>query len=82
MNFTGALSEIELESLQTRQNRVGLTRNTTYLPLPAHDSAAGASAAHRCESWLDGDNGTADDLSNAVTADATDTLRAGECIFE
>lgn len=52
------------------------------LPLPAHDSAAGAAAAHRCDSWLDGDDGTADDLSNTVTADATDTFGAGKSIFQ
>lgn len=79
----------------TRKNTLGdfpslenLTRlsvneaDREFLPAPAHDSAAGTAAAHRCESWLDGNHGTADDLSNAVAADATDTLRAGECILE
>jgi hypothetical protein len=52
-----------------------------FLPSPAHDSAAGTAAAHRCDSWLDGNHGTADDLSNAVAADATDTLGTRECVF-
>lgn len=34
-------------------------------PLASHDSAAGTPASHRCESWL-GEDGTRDDLANAV----------------
>ena len=52
------------------------------LPLSAHDSAAGAAASHRCITWLDGDHGTADDLSHAITADATNALGASESVFQ
>ena len=52
------------------------------LPFSAHDSAAGASASHRCESWLDGNHWTTDDLSHAVAADTRNALGAGECILE
>jgi len=46
------------------------------LPLPAHDSAAGATATHRYTTWLDSDDGAADDLANAITAHTTDALGA------
>ena len=57
------LSKVELESL----------------PLPAHDSAAGAAATHRCTPCLDSDDGAADDLANAITANTTDALRTCKC---
>lgn len=55
-----SLSEVELKSL----------------PLPAHDSAAGATATHRRTPWLDGDDGAADDLANTIAAHSADALGA------
>lgn len=48
------------------------------LPLPAHDSAAGATASHRSTCWLDADDGAAHNLANAVRADTTNALGACE----
>lgn len=46
------------------------------LPLPAHNSAAGAAATHRRTSWLDSDDGAADDLANTIATHTTDAFRA------
>lgn len=48
------------------------------LPLPAHDSAAGATASHCSTCWLDTDDGAAHDLANAIRAHTTDALGACE----